>query len=338
MRVPIKWFVAVLAIAAVASALGGAYAWSWLHRPLESLPVTASYDVPRGASVGLIARDLQQRGWLRHPQLWRAWVRLRGVAGNIKAGEYALQAGMSPDDLVQLFSSGEVVFHSITFVEGTTFDDMRSALAQHAEIEQRLPTLTADDFIRRLKLEHRDPEGLFFPDTYQYPKGTTDLEILNIAHERLQRELDAAWATRAVDLPFHTAYEALILASIVEKESALPSERPLIAGVFVERLARGMKLQTDPTVIYGLGSAYDGNIHKDDLLRDSPYNTYTRAGLPPTPICMPSAAALRAAVNPARSGALYFVATGRGDGSHYFSRTLDEHNSAVQRYLRTLRQ
>jgi len=317
---------------------GTAYAWSWLHRPIATLPDNATYEVPRGASARTIARDLQQRGWLRYPHIWRVWVRYRGLAGNIKAGEYALQPGLSPDDLLRLFTSGAVVLHSITFVEGTTLKDMRRLLAQRNDIEHILTNVPDMQLMQRLKAGDKNPEGWFFPDTYQYPKGTSDLEIMSIALKRMQHELEAAWATRAEDLPYSTPYEALIMASIVEKESALPSERPLIAGVFIERLVRGMRLQTDPTVIYGLGTSYDGNLHKDDLLRDSPYNTYTREGLPPTPICLPSAEAIHAAVNPNRSGALYFVATGKGDGGHYFSRTLEEHNSAVQRYLHALRE
>ena len=181
------------------------------------------------------------------------------------------------------------------------------------------------------------PEGQFFPDTYRFARNTTDIELLGMAFRRMQQEVKTAWEARAKDLPLASAYEALILASIIEKETALDTERPQIAGVFVERLRRGMRLQTDPTVIYGMMNAYDGNIRRADLLRDTPYNTYTRAGLPPTPIALPGLDSLRAAVNPQSSGALFFVATGNGDGSHYFSRTLAEHNAAVKRYLQKLR-
>jgi UPF0755 protein len=191
--------------------------------------------------------------------------------------------------------------------------------------------------MRQLDRAGTHPEGQFFPDTYRFPKGTSDVEILRIASERMRKELEAAWAGRERELPLATAYEALIMASIVEKETALASERPIIAGVFIERLRKGMRLQTDPTVIYGLGESFDGNIRKADLQHDTPYNTYTRAGLPPTPICLPSAAALDAAVHPKETGAVFFVATGKGDGSHYFSRTLEEHNAALRLYLKTLR-
>jgi UPF0755 protein len=182
------------------------------------------------------------------------------------------------------------------------------------------------------------PEGQFFPDTYRFPRDTTDLEILKLAHQRMRTELGAAWNARVPDLPLATAYEALILASIVEKESALPRERPLIAGVFAERLRRGMRLQTDPTVIYGMLDTYDGNIRRADLLRDTPYNTYTRPGLPPTPIALPSLGSLQAATQPQMSGAIFFVATGNPDGSHYFSKTLSEHDAAVKRYLQKLKE
>lgn len=316
---------------------GSVYAWDWLHQPISGLADSPTYEVSRGASLASIARDLQQHGWLKYPHVWRAWVRYRHLDGSIKAGEYALPPGLTPNGLLQLLTSGEVILHSITFIEGSTFKDMRDTLARHADLQQTLTNLSDGELMKRLKLGELKPEGQFFPDTYQYPKGTSDLEILSIAQRRMQHELDTIWATRANDLSISTPYEALILASIVEKETALSSERPMIAGVFLERLERGMKLQTDPTVIYGLGSNYDGNLHKDDMLRDSPYNTYTRTGLPPTPICLPGVEALRAAVNPQRTGALYFVATGHGDGSHYFSRNLDEHNAAVQRYLQTLR-
>jgi UPF0755 protein len=190
----------------------------------------------------------------------------------------------------------------------------------------------------KLGADKADPEGQFFPDTYLFPKGTTDFAILSLAHQRMRNALDAGWASHEPSLPFASAYELLIMASIVEKETALERERPLIAGVFVERLRRGMRLQTDPTVIYGIRDTYDGNLRRADLERDTSYNTYTRTGLPPTPICLPGAASLKAAAQPQISGALFFVATGHGDGSHYFSKTLAEHNEAVQRYLKSLRE
>jgi UPF0755 protein len=287
--------------------------------------------------VGGIANELRQAGWLQHPRIWAWWARYHQLGGKIKAGEYALAPGQSPDQLLLLLTSGNVILHGLTIVEGSTYAELRGAIAQRSDIKHTLKNVSDAAVMQALGLPDVHPEAQFFPDTYQFAKGISDIELLRIAQQRMQRELATAWAGRAPDLLLHSPYEALILASIVEKETALASERPLIAGVFVERLSRGMLLQTDPTVIYGLGEQYDGNLHKADLLRDTPYNTYTRVGLTPTPICLPGAAALRAAVNPQRTKALYFVATGKGDGSHYFSRDLNEHNSAVQRYLATLR-
>jgi UPF0755 protein len=313
-----------------------AYSWSWLHAPVPAVSVTI-FEVTRGASVGSIARQLQQAGWLQHPRTWTLWARYQHLGSKIKAGEYALTPGLSPEQLLQLFTGGNVILHSLTIVEGSTYADLRRAIAQRTDIKHTLNGRSDAELMQALGAPEMHPEAQFFPDTYQFAKGISDIDLLRLAQQRMQRELAAAWTARAPDLLLNTPYEALILASIVEKETALASERPIIAGVFVERLARGMRLQTDPTVIYGLGDSYDGNLHKADLLRDTPYNTYTRVGLTPTPICLPGAAALRAAVNPQRTGALYFVATGKGDGSHHFSRELTEHNSAVQRYLKTLR-
>jgi UPF0755 protein len=214
---------------------------------------------------------------------------------------------------------------------------MRRVLHADPAIKQTLAHASAETIMTQLGESGAAAEGQFYPDTYRFARGTTDVEILDIAHRRLKAELDKAWSERAADLPLANPQEALILASIVEKETALERERPQVAGVFVERLRRGMKLQTDPTVIYGMGEAYDGDIRSADLRRDTPYNTYTRAGLPPTPICLPGAASIRAAVQPVVSGAVFFVASGDGDGSHHFSTTLAEHDAAVRRYLAKLR-
>jgi UPF0755 protein len=224
----------------------------------------------------------------------------------------------------------------LTLVEGSTFADFERGLAANDAVHMSAPRLQAQQLMKRLGANREHPEGLFFPDTYRFPKGTSDFEIYSLAYRRMQAELDRLWSERDPGVPLADSYEALILASIVEKETALGSERPMIAGVFIERLRKGMRLQTDPTVIYGMGVDYKGNIRKTDLLRDTPYNTYTRTGLPPTPICLPGLESLRAALNPTTTGALYFVATGKGDGSHHFSKTLEEHNAAVQHYLKTL--
>jgi UPF0755 protein len=269
--------------------------------------------------------------------VWVVWSRLTRSDSALKAGEYELQPGLTPRGLLTLLSSGQVLLHSITFIEGSTFADVRNALVASDAVNNENVNRGDADIMRALGEPELHPEGQFFPDTYRFPRGTTDLELLAIAHRRLRDELNKAWAQRAADLPLASSYEALILASIVEKETALERERAQIAGVFVERLRRGMRLQTDPTVIYGMGVSYDGNIRRADLSRDTPYNTYTRPGLPPTPIAMPSLESLHAAVQPDVSGALFFVATGAGDGSHYFSKTLAEHNLAVRRYLREFR-
>jgi UPF0755 protein len=262
-----------------------------------------------------------------------AYARVTGADARVRAGEYSIEPGTTPDRLLALFESGKVVQHAVTFVEGWTFRELRAALAREPHLRQTLAGQGDTAVMRALEEPDQHPEGLFFPDTYIFGKGTTDLEILRQARTRMRRELESAWAARAADLPLENPYEALILASIVEKETAFASERPRIAGVFTERLRRGMRLQTDPTVIYGLGEKFDGNLRRSDLERDGPYNTYTRTGLPPTPIALPGAEALRATVQPDERGELFFVATGLPDGSHAFSRTLAEHQSAVKEYL-----
>jgi UPF0755 protein len=325
-------------LVAVGAASFYLYARSWLYAPIPALTQTTVYEVPRGAGWKTTVNDLHARGLLSHPKELSLWLRYMRPGYTLKAGEYELQPGMSPVDVVELLRSGRVLMYSLTVVEGSTFAEFRRALAAHPKIDAANKELSVAALMSRLGMPDVHPEGRFFPDTYKFAKGTSDLEVLRMSAERMRRELEQAWDNRASDTPLRSADEALTLASIVEKETALASERPAIAGVFIQRLERGMRLQTDPTVIYGMGARFDGNIRKADLLRDTPYNTYTRAGLPPTPICLPGKEALQAAVRPERSGALFFVATGKGDGSHYFSRTLEEHNAAVQRYLRTLRQ
>ncbi|HKU15289.1 MAG TPA: endolytic transglycosylase MltG [Steroidobacteraceae bacterium] len=337
MRRLLKIFVVVLVLVALGA---GALVWwsnKWLQQPIAALQQDTTFEVPRGASLRSVATALSARGVLDEPQVWVAWARLTRRDGVLKAGEYQLQPGLTPRSLLTLLSSGQVLLHSITFIEGSTFADLRNALLANDAVLNENAKRSDADIMRALGEPDGHPEGQFFPDTYRFPRGTSDLELLTIAHRRMQDELQKAWDSRAPDLPLANAYEALVLASIVEKETALERERAQIAGVFVERLRRGMRLQTDPTVIYGMGLTYDGNIRRADLSRDTPYNTYTRPGLPPTPIAMPSRESLQAAVHPDVSGALFFVATGAGDGSHYFSKTLAEHNLAVKRYLRELR-
>jgi UPF0755 protein len=280
---------------------------------------------------------LNDQNLLDQPLIFTAWARITKRDHSLKAGEYQLTPGLTPIGLLDLLNSGNVLLHGITFIEGSTFADIRKLLAQSPDVRGEYAARSPEDIMRALGQPDLHPEGQFFPDTYRFPRNTTDIELLGMAFRRMQQELKTAWESRAKDLPLAGPYEALILASIIEKETALDTERAQIAGVFVERLRRGMRLQTDPTVIYGMMTAYDGNIRRADLLRDTPYNTYTRAGLPPTPIALPGLDSIRAAVQPQATGALFFVATGNGDGSHYFSRTLAEHNAAVKRYLQKLR-
>jgi peptidoglycan lytic transglycosylase G len=319
----------------------GASTWwvqRWLGLPLAHLQSPQVFEVPRGANLRSVATSLEQRGVLDQALAWQLWARATHQANVLKAGEYQLTPGLTPRGLLELLRSGNVILHSITFIEGSTFRDLRKLLNSNDAIKATVFEKTDEELMTALGEPGVHPEGQFFPDTYRFPRGTSDLEILKLAHTRLRSELDAAWNARIPDLPLASPYEALILASIVEKESALPQERPLIAGVFVERLRRGMRLQTDPTVIYGMLDTYAGNIRKVDLLRDTPYNTYTRPGLPPTPISLPGLGSLQAATRPELSGALFFVATGEPDGSHCFSKTLNEHDAAVKRYLQKLKQ
>ena len=291
------------------------------------------FEIRSGAAFRQVADDLGDRGIISDPVFFRAYARIAGEAGNIQAGEYVLDAGLTPRTLLDKFVSGEVRLYSFTIVEGWTFRELLAALADDPVVESTLeyddwPALLAD-----IGAAESHPEGLFLPETYRFPRGTTDAELLRQAYELQVNVLEEAWESRAVGLPLNSPYDALILASIVEKETALASERPRIAGVFTRRLQTRMRLQTDPTVIYGIGVDFNGNLTRRDLRTDTPYNTYTRSGLPPTPIALPGAAAIQAAVNPADGTELFFVATGLGDGSHKFSDTKDEHDQAVREYL-----
>jgi UPF0755 protein len=328
----------VLVLLASVAAAGYSAFMDWIDRPINVGDSPMTLDVPRGQPFARTLEQLAARGVLEHPSWLRAYARATGADARIKAGEYSVEPGTTPRGLVALLESGSVVQHGVTIVEGWTFRDLRRALESEPLLDNTLAGKDDAEVMVALGEGGQAPEGLFFPDTYMFSKGTTDLEILRESRARMKRELEAAWNNRVPDLPIATAYEALILASIVEKETALAAERPRIAGVFVERLRRGMRLQTDPTVIYGIGPGFDGNLRRADLERDGPYNTYMRTGLPPTPISLPGAAALRAAVAPDERGELYFVATGLPDGGHEFSRTLAEHELAVRRYLARYRQ
>jgi UPF0755 protein len=253
-----------------------------------------------------------------------------GKAAGIQAGTYRLDKALTPNELLDKLARGDVVFIEMAFIEGTTFRQWLEQLRSSPHVRQTLAGKTPADVLADIGIGDRSAEGWLFPDTYRFAPGVSDVEILRKAHATMKKKLAEAWAARDPKVPLATPYEALILASIVEKETGVGSERPLIAAVFLNRLKGGMRLQTDPTVIYGMGQSFDGNIRKKDLAADTPWNTYTRDGLPPTPIAMPGAASLQAAVKPADTDALYFVS--KGDGSHQFSKTLDEHNRAVAKY------
>ncbi len=329
---------AAIVVGALAAAVGVSWVRAWLATPLHIGSEPATVEVAPGQSLTAVAQGLATRGLLEHPRLLALYARYTGADARMRAGEYAIPPGTTPATLLQLFVSGAVVQHTVTIVEGWTFRDLRKALANQPALVATTRDLTDAQVMAQLGEEGRHPEGLFFPDTYLFGKGTRDLEVLRQSRERMRKELDAAWKARHDDLPLADEYQALILASIVERETGLAAERPRIAGVFVERLRRGMRLQTDPTVIYGLGAKFDGNLRRADLERDGPYNTYTRAGLPPTPIALPGAGSLHAAVQPDVRGELFFVATGLGDGAHVFSKTLAEHEAAVRQYLIRYRQ
>lgn len=283
-----------------------------------------------GTSLNRVARDLAAQGVLANPRALAIYGRWHDLAGRIKAGEYRIEPGTTPIGFLEQLVEGRVVQHALTVVEGWTFQQLLEAMAVDERLEHTLGGLSDEAIMTRIGHPGVHPEGRFFADTYHFPRGTTDAEFLRRAHRAMSDFLAAAWAGREEGLPLKSAEEALILASIVEKETGEARERPRIAGVFVERLRKGMRLETDPTVIYGMGDSFDGNLRRRDLRTDTPYNTYTRKGLPPTPIAIPGPDAIRAALHPQTDGSLYFVS--KGDGSHHFSATYQEHQQAVNRY------
>lgn len=289
-------------------------------------------EIEPGTTPRGVAREVVKSGIATDARLLYAWFRISGQDRKIKAGNYEIPAGTTPYELLQKLARGEESLRAITFVEGWTFRQMRAAMAKDEFLKQDTAALSEAELMTALGKPGVAAEGRFFPDTYTYAKGSSGLAVLKRAAHAMDRRLEQVWSQRAADLPLKSPDEALILASIVEKETGTAADRGQIAGVFVNRLRIGMLLQTDPTVIYGLGEKFDGNLRRIDLRTDTPWNTYTRPGLPPTPIAMPGKAALMAAVQPAPTKALYFVA--RGDGSSHFSATLDEHNRAVNRYQR----
>ncbi|HVC02440.1 MAG TPA: endolytic transglycosylase MltG [Steroidobacteraceae bacterium] len=306
-----------------------------LDRPL---PITSAlvYRVAPGASLQRIAAALHRRGLLETPLVWTMYARWHGEAAALRAGEYELRPGLSARGLLDMFVKGEVMLRAFTIVDGWRVADLLAALRRDPYVRTTLPAKPAD-LMAKFAEPGASPEGQFLPETYEFARGASDVEVLAAAHRALLGVLDAAWKTRQTGLPLRQPEDLLILASIVEKESALPAERRKIAGLYLHRLAIGMRLQADPSVIYGLGARYAGRLHAVDLHTDGPYNTYTRAGLPPTPIALPGAAAIDACAHPQQTRALYFVASGNGDGRHVFSRTLTQQDAAVRRYLARMR-
>ena len=318
--------------------LAGFFFWKTEQALSESLGGSNElrhYTIVKGASLTLVARDLHRAGILRQPRYFVWYARWADLAIEIKAGEYSLGPSMTAGELLDNFVTGNVVQHALTIVEGWTFKQLIDAINANDNLTHTLDALEPAAIMERLKLGHIHPEGRFFADTYHFPRGSTDAALLKRAYAAMASELAQAWASRDAALPLRSPDEVLTLASIVEKETAVADERPRIAGVFLSRLRRGMRLETDPTVIFGLGGGFDGNLTRRDLERDTPYNTYVRKGLPPTPIAMPGAAAIHAVVHPLVDGALFFVAT--GDGRHHFSATYAEHQRAVNLYQRRRR-
>ena len=327
-------FLLVLLLLAVAGS--AAAAWWWLQRPLSLAAATVELSIEPGTSPREVAQAWVRAGVLTEPGWLYQWFRFSGEARRIRAGSYELEAGATPRSLLAKMVQGDEAFERVRLIEGWTFRQFRAALAAAPHLKASGAALTETELMAAIGLPGVAGEGRFHPDTYLYSRGVSDLTVLRRAADLQTRRLAAVWAERAPDLPLQTPEQALVLASIVEKETGIAADRGQVAGVFVNRLRLGMPLQTDPTVIYGisdaLGLPFDGNLRKRDLLTDTPYNTYTRRGLPPTPIAMPGLASLRAAVQPERSNALYFVA--RGDGSSVFSNDLAAHNRAVNQYQR----
>ncbi len=324
---PIKLAFSLLLLVGLAAVCWMAY---FAVMPLALEPSPRELEIKHGSSLRSVARQLADEKLIAEPWSFIFLVRALGKANDIKAGNYLLEGEITPYRLFLKLTRGDVTQSQVVFIEGWTFRQVRKALNDHPAVRHTTLAMTEQEILRRLEVDGEAAEGMFFPDTYYFSRGMSDVSILKRAYRMMQSRLGQAWNERAPDLPYATPYEALTMASIIEKETGQASERPMIAAVFVNRLRIGMRLQTDPTVIYGLGEAFDGNLRKRDLLADTPYNTYTRGGLPPTPIAMPGGEAIQAALHPAKSPALYFVA--KGNGTHYFSGSLTEHNRAVARY------
>jgi UPF0755 protein len=329
----------ILLLLFILSFITGGLTAGWFWRDMQAqldaptnitAPNSLTYTIKPGMSLKQLAQDLTQQGILDHPYYFMLEGRLQGSESRIKAGEYLLKPGVTQRQLLAQFVAGKVVQHSLTLIEGWSFRQLMNEVSSNGTLVQTLANVDSKTVMTALAVPKVAPEGRFYPDTYHFPIGMTDVEFLQRAYVKMTRVLEEEWQQREAGLPYMNSDEALIMASIIEKETAIAEERAAIAGVFVRRLQKGMKLQTDPTVIYAMGDGYHGNISRKDLKIDSPYNTYSNVGLPPTPIALPGVEAIHAALHPEDDETLYFVA--KGDGSHYFSKTLKEHNRAVARY------
>ncbi len=321
-----KW----MALSIISAILVSSWLVYYAIAPLKLQPGSQEISIQPKSGLRSIANQLVAQGVLKEPWRFILLAKLLHKEQFLQAGSYTLNKNISPYQLLLSLNHGKTTQGSITFIEGRTFEQMRQKLAVNDAVKQSIAGLSEAEILKLLSSKYSVAEGLFFPDTFYFDRNTTDIELLKISYNAMQLKLEKAWQGREPNLPYKNSYQALIMASIIEKETGKASERPMIAGVFVNRLRLGMRLQTDPTVIYGMGLRFDGNIRKKDLSIDTPYNTYTRSGLPPTPIAMPGLAAIEAALHPAETKALYFV--GKGDGSHEFSNSLVEHNRAVVKY------
>jgi len=321
----------IISLLVVLAILGTGYFMYWAQHPIIGDDVEAiEFSIAPGSGAHAAGQQIEEAGVPMPPLLFNLLARVTGRSGKLKAGAYELKPGTTPLRLIEQLVRGEFAQEQLTIIEGWTFRQMRAAIAAHRGLKHDTVAMSDQELMAAISSDYKQPEGLFFPDTYLFPKGSSDLQIYKQAYATMLAHLNEAWDKRDPALPYKTPYEALTMASIVEKETGQKSERGMIAGVFVNRLKLGMLLQTDPTVIYGMGSKYDGKIHKKDLETDTPYNTYTRAGLPPTPISLPGVQSLTAALAPAKTSALYFVS--KGNGSSQFSENLSDHNRAVNQY------
>lgn len=329
----LKWFSVLFVIVSVFAGAGAYILWqdmqASLVKPL-ALAEPALFEVPSGTSVRQLSHELAANGWIQEALFFEIEARRQKVSQKLKAGTYELVPADTPLSILKKFTEGDTASFSLQFIEGMTLKDVLSVVSQAQNLRHTEGTISPTELAAQLAPDQSSLEGWIFPSTYQYSVGDSDVDVLTRAHKKMQAVLTEKWSQRQPELPYERPYDALIMASIIEKETGQAAERKQIAGVFVRRLHKGMKLQTDPTVIYGMGDQFDGNLRRKDLRADTPYNTYTRYGLPPTPIAMPGADSIEAALHPAEGAALYFVA--KGNGWHAFSATLKEHNAAVRKY------